>query len=364
MGPWRNVLEHLGEAVIVLDDRRILRHVNEAARRLLGYETGQAIGSRCRLTTRGIDCENACPLTFALESGLDHVEDFATVYRTADGRALHLRVTVIPLSAENESFRGAVEILRPTQPPSGFVMAGSSDAVGVLRERATSLARNGCDVKIAGEAPACLDVARAIHRFSGLPDHLFVKWTGTWDDINPWPPGTVYAHGESVESLLAVDRPEGWRVVVGGDDSKVDHLSFEPLDLPPVEALSEDLSSLISAWVLELAPDKTVSPDALEHLSRMVRDRGFEDVERVLNTAVAASGDCIEVKHLPVDGYQTALVDEFLRSPNPLAALEERVLREVLERCGWRIQEAADRVGVSRVTLWRKMKDLGIEKNS
>ena len=358
------MLEHLGEAVIVLDDQRILRHVNEAARRLLGYEQGQAVGGRCRLTTRGVDCENACPLTFALQAGLDRVEDFATVYRTVDGRAVHLRVTVIPLSADDETFRGAVEILRPVQPPSGFVMAGSSDAVGVLRDRATSLARNGSDVKIAGEAPACLDVARAIHRFSGLPDHLFVKWTGTWDDINPWPPGTIYAFGESVESLLAAERPEGWRAVVGGDESDLDHLPFEPLDLPPFEAMSEDLASMISAWVLELAPNKSVSPDALEHLSRMVSDRGFEDVERVLNTAVAASGDCVEVKDLPVDGYQTALVDEFLQSPNPLAALEERVLREVLERCGWRMQEAADRVGVSRVTLWRKMKDLGIEKNS
>jgi transcriptional regulator of acetoin/glycerol metabolism len=40
------------------------------------------------------------------------------------------------------------------------------------------------------------------------------------------------------------------------------------------------------------------------------------------------------------------------------------VLREVVELCGWRMQEAADRLGISRVTLWRKMKDLGIEKNA
>ncbi len=356
------MLEHLGEAVIVLDDQRTLCHVNEAARRLLGYEKGQTVGGRCRLTTRGVDCENACPLTFALKNGLDRVEDFATVYHTVDGRAVHLQVTVIPFCADDETFQGAVEILRPTQPPSGFMMAGSSDAAGTLRERATSLARTGSDVKIAGEAPACLDVARAIHRFTGLPEDLFVKWNGDWDEINPWPPGTVYAHGESVESLLAAERPEGWRMVVGGCDSEIDHSSFEPLEVPPIEALSEDLAAVISAWIVELAPNKSVSPDALEHLSRMVRDRGLEDMERVLNTAVAASGDCIDVKDLPVDGYQTALVDEFLRSPNPLAALEERLLREVLERCEWRMQEAADRVGVSRVTLWRKMKDLGIDR--
>ena len=53
-----------------------------------------------------------------------------------------------------------------------------------------------------------------------------------------------------------------------------------------------------------------------------------------------------------------------MKAPNPLAALEERLLREVLERCGWKMQDAAERIGISRVTLWRKMKDLGIEKDS
>jgi transcriptional regulator of acetoin/glycerol metabolism len=38
------------------------------------------------------------------------------------------------------------------------------------------------------------------------------------------------------------------------------------------------------------------------------------------------------------------------------------LLRAALERCDWRMQEAAEKVGVSRVTLWRKMKDLGIER--
>jgi hypothetical protein len=62
-------------------------------------------------TTHGVDCEHACPLTFALESRLDHVEDFATVYTSRDGRALPLKVTVIPMRAPDGGFRGAIEIL-------------------------------------------------------------------------------------------------------------------------------------------------------------------------------------------------------------------------------------------------------------
>ena len=96
----------------------------------------------------------------------------------------------------------------------------------------------------------------------------------------------------------------------------------------------------------------------------MARERGLQELEEVLVAALAAADECIEETHLPVDGYGTALVDELLKSPKPLAALEERLIREVLDRCCWRMQEAADRIGISRVTLWRKMKDLGIEKGS
>jgi transcriptional regulator of acetoin/glycerol metabolism len=53
-------------------------------------------------------------------------------------------------------------------------------------------------------------------------------------------------------------------------------------------------------------------------------------------------------------------VDELLRTPNPLLAAEGMLIREVLERSGWRVQDAADRLGVSRVTLWRKMRDHSI----
>lgn len=360
-GAWIEVLDRLGEAVIVLDRHRALRHVNDAARRLLGYERGQNIGGRCKLTTRGVDCENACPLTFALDNELEPVEDFATVYHTIDGRALPLRISVIPLTDESGEFRGAVEILRPTAPKPGFFLAGSSPRAVALRERVGALARNRSDICLVGEMPACRDVARAMHRFSGLPDNLFQTWNGGWEEISPWPPGTMYAEGDDAEELLSAARPEGWRVVVGGGcDQKSQTL--EVLELPSVDELDTDLSKIIASWIEELAPGTRVSQPALGRLGRVARDCGLEELERVLSAALAAAGQCLEEDHLPVDGYRSAFVDELLQAPKPLAALEERLLREVLERCGWKMQEAAEKIGISRVTLWRKMKDLGIDR--
>jgi hypothetical protein len=337
--------------------------VNDAARRLLGYEQGQEIGGRCKLTTRGVDCDNSCPLTFALNNDLDRVDDFAAVYHSADGRPVSLKVTLIPLTDEVGGFRGAVEILRPAEPSPGFFLAGSSQHVEALRERVIALARTHTDVCLIGEIPVCRDVARALHRFSGLPENLFRAWKGRWHEIDPWPPGTVYVQADAGDNLLGDDRPEGWRVVIVGS-GVVEDGSFEVIELPSVEEIDADLPKMIVSWIQELAPRTRVSHAALERLVRVARDCGFEELERVLTTALKTVGDCLQSDHLPVDGYRSAFVDELLKSPKPLAALEERLLREVLERCGWKMQEAADRVGISRVTLWRKMKDLGIEKGS
>jgi len=359
---WFEILEHLDEAVIVLDDQRVLRHVNGAARRLLGYDAGQEIGGRCRLTTRGVDCENSCPLTFALEAGLDRVENFSTIYRTGDDRPLPLRVTVIPLLDSRGKFRGAVEILRPTEPDPGFFMAGRSAVSAELRGQALALARSRADVLVVGEALACRSVARAIHRFSGIPEDLFLDWSGSWEGVDRWPPGTVFADGEAGQSFMADVRPDGWRAIVGARDEGTAEVPLEVIRLPSIESLDGDLPLMIAAWVEELAPGTSISPGALGRLARVVRDRGIESVGEVLDVISASAGDRIEESDLPIDGYGTALVDELLQAPNPLSALEEKLIYEILDRCGWRIQEAADRLGISRVTLWRKMKDLRIDR--
>ena len=360
------VLEHLADAVLVLDRERNLRFVNSRAKTLLGYEDGPQMGTRCRLTTRGVDCDAACPLTFALERQLEQVEDFATVYRSKDGAAVPLRVTVVPIRAADGTFAGAVEILRPRDPDPGFLLAGRGDRVETLRRRIEAAAESSSHLIIIGDRPTCADVARTIHRFSGLAESLFYTWGGSWDGIAQWPPGTIFANGYPAVPLVEHDLPDGWRDFVGVDagsrDGMPDHLVFEQIEVPAAAELGDDVPLILAAWIRQIAPEVAVQPRALERLSRIARDLGFGRLQEVLHAAVAAAGDLLDEVHVPEAGYDSALVDELLRETDPLSALERRLLQEVLDRSGWRMQEAADRLGISRVTLWRKLKDHGIER--
>ena len=45
-----------------------------------------------------------------------------------------------------------------------------------------------------------------------------------------------------------------------------------------------------------------------------------------------------------------------------LAEVEKAHIIETLERCGWNHSRAADALGIGRTTLWRKLKDYGLDR--
>ncbi len=353
-------LEQISDAVLVLDEERALRFVNDRARRLLGYEKGETIDGRCRLTTKGVDCSNACPLTFILEGQLESVQEFRTVYHTRDGDPVPLNVTVIPLSRDNGEFGGAVEILRPTKPDPGFFAAGRGSESEALKRHIMRLSEDRRPVVLVGEAAACVDVAAAIHRYSGMPDDLFLTWTGAWEGRQAWPAGTVYSIGAPPDGV------DGWRVIVGTsslnglkDDFRTD---AEILKLPSVSQLGHDIPIVIRAWIEQRRPSTDVTAEALSLLCQVASERGLDELEATLTPILETTSGTVEASDFCDTKYRSILLDEVLEAEDPIAALEQKLLFEVLNECEWRMQEAADRLGVSRVTLWRKLKDHGIAK--
>jgi len=70
---------------------------------------------------------------------------------------------------------------------------------------------------------------------------------------------------------------------------------------------------------------------------------------------VLAKGSQIDLKDLP-----STLVDpptpESAQSPLSILESEERLIREALEACDWNKAEAARQLGISRSTLYEKLK--------
>jgi DNA-binding NtrC family response regulator len=55
----------------------------------------------------------------------------------------------------------------------------------------------------------------------------------------------------------------------------------------------------------------------------------------------------------------------FLRSPgdSTLAERERRAILETLGQTGWRLAAAARHLGISRTTLWRRLKEYGVQRD-
>ncbi|MCP4896191.1 MAG: PAS domain S-box protein [bacterium] len=362
------LLDQINEAVIVLDGQRRLVHVNTRARRLLGYrEDEQLDRKRCKLTTKGADCESACPLTFALETNLEEVTDFETVYHSRDGCPIPLQVTIIPLRDDRGRSAGAVEILRPTEPDFGFFLAGNSVIADGIRQRLKELVSSRETVIVVGDSLESLDVARALHRLSGLSNERFVEVQENEPlNIDPWPPGTLYQGCYNGQVCRVDDIPTGWRVVIGAS-SNLDGVSLPGeaqsfLRLPSLAELKEDLPVILTALAHQVDGRTRLTPAAIEYLLTFALENGLGASRDAMVRALGASGGTIDVAHLCVGGSETVYVEELLQASDPLAASEACLIREVLCRCGWRMQEAADRLGISRVTLWRKLREHGIEK--
>ncbi len=349
-----------GDALLVIDGQRRLRYANPAARRLLGYGPDEPVGGRCRATTRGTDCEDACPVTWALENGLDAVEDFPTRYVRTDGTEVPLRVTAVIVRDGEGRFVAALELLRPDHALGSWVLEGASAAAERLRLAVRDAAAADLPVWVAGAAEERLEVARAVHRTRGLPEARFVvvRRGGRW--LPSWPPGTVYVEaGEG-----AAPDPEDlgpWRLVVGADVAPASGWPGTVIVVPPAPRRGSDLEAMVRAWLAGRAPESALSSDTVSRIAALAARRGLGEALAAAERALAG-GLPEEAGALAGPDGGALPLGEILAAEDPLGRAEAEVVRAVLERCGWRVGEAATRLGVSRVTLWRKLKQHGIER--
>jgi len=142
------------------------------------------------------------------------------------------------------------------------------------------------------------------------------------------------------------------------------------IEIPPLSARKEDIP-LLSFYFLKKYSKimgKNVSEigeEAMESLIGYDFPGNVRELENIIERGVALTrGESIEKQHLP-DDLRGATLHTFRKKEGKYPSLEEMersYIQWVLKEVGDNKTEAAKYLGIDRVSLWRKLKRLGIEE--
>ena len=155
-----------------------------------------------------------------------------------------------------------------------------------------------------------------------------------------------------------------------------------PLHLPALRERSEDIPLLANSMLTNIlsrhpARDLQISREALDALSAYRWPGNVRELGNALEyAAVHADGAAILPRHLPPEIQEAArhqvgespavaqavsLVQRYYRTPAQHAGKEKETLQLALEETGGNKAAAAEKLGMSRTTLWKKLKQYGID---
>jgi len=163
-----------------------------------------------------------------------------------------------------------------------------------------------------------------------------------------------------------------------------------PIVLPPLRERRDDIPLLAAEYVRRYSAAFNVAPKgitaaALAELARYDWPGNIRELRNVIRTALAISeGGVVRLIDLPREireppalsagaapvvqaaaGTAVPVEAEPLETcANPLQAAERAALLKVIEKCRGNMTHAAEHLGVSRNTLYRKMKTHGIPTRS
>lgn len=176
----------------------------------------------------------------------------------------------------------------------------------------------------------------------------------------------------NVRLIAATNRDLGQAISSGQFRSDLFYrLNVFHVAMPPLRERPEDMPLLVDHFVRKVAakmPGKNISgaaPDVVERLVGYGFPGNIRELENLIEHAAICSRDGIlRARDLPLRGALLPPAGEgpLVQIRKPLENLEKDIIRQTLDSMDWRVQQTADRLGISRVTLWRKMKEYGLRK--
>ncbi len=158
-------------------------------------------------------------------------------------------------------------------------------------------------------------------------------------------------------------------------------LSVVPITMPPLRARKEDIPLLVQAFSKQFAeengkPVREITSEAMQAILRYDWPGNVRELRTAIEHGVVlATGPKITLRDLPIPVREGSPIDGTAKSTSGLSfsglkslaskeqhfnlqAAEARLILQALEETGGNVTQAAKRLGVSRRTLHRKLKDI------
>ena len=213
-----------------------------------------------------------------------------------------------------------------------------------------------------------------------MPLHLQVKLLSCLQNRQVDPVGAVRPVDVDVRIIAATNKD--LEEMIRQNQFREDlyfRLNVIPLYIPPLRERPEDISMLVQHIIMKfsMAMGKAVTgieADAMDVLLSYSWPGNIREVENVIEYAInMEQSDTITVDSLPEklvrknkhvnSGSGTGMMHISLKTQ--LDSAEKQILRECLNQTGWNLEgkrQAAEQLGISESTLYRRLKQLGLSK--
>ena len=145
-------------------------------------------------------------------------------------------------------------------------------------------------------------------------------------------------------------------------------LKVIPVHLPALRERKDDIPLLVKHFIAKFNKEMdmdivNLSPRTMELLMDYNYPGNIRELEHIMEHAfVRCRGNTIHPEHLPEELRRTDLIEKVMEEEDPLRGLERETILRTLNETDWKLQASAKRLKIGRTTLWRKMKEFGIEK--
>jgi two-component system response regulator HydG len=139
-------------------------------------------------------------------------------------------------------------------------------------------------------------------------------------------------------------------------------LNVIPIDLPPLKSRRNDIPLQARYFLQRFATEQGKEiKDFSQEAMRLLLDCPWPGNVRELENSIEAAVVLAHGKWIEISDFPSALIDNTCAptetgSQGTMMENEARLLKEVLVECSWNKKKAARRLGISRNTLYRKLK--------